>query len=142
MTSDKIAQAVLDIERSANERWNNGDCTGYLDAYADDITYFDPATPTLLVGRDAVVAHIRGLYKNPHIVRSEYLNPQVSVSEQGDLAVLGYNLKNFVADAGGEKLLMHWNSTAIYRLLGTEWRIVHAHWSFAQHPMVMANPSV
>jgi hypothetical protein len=46
MTSDKIAQAVLDIERFANERWNNGDCTGYLDAYADDITYFDPATPT------------------------------------------------------------------------------------------------
>jgi ketosteroid isomerase-like protein len=67
MNSDvsKISQAILDIERSANERWNNGDCNGYLDRYADDITYFDPATETLLVGRDAVVAHIRGVYKNP-----------------------------------------------------------------------------
>ena len=107
------------------------------------LTYCDPATPKLLVGRKAVEDHIRGLYKNPHIVRSEYLNPDVCVSGQGDLAVLGYNLKNYVAnEAGGEKLLMHWNSTEVYRLIDSEWRIVHSHWSFVQHPAIMGNPSV
>jgi ketosteroid isomerase-like protein len=138
-----IKQAVLDIERSINARWNTGDCTGYLETFSEDVTYCDPATPTLLVGRKAVEDHIRRLYKNPHIVRSEYLNPEVSVSAQGDLAVLGYNLKNYVVDeAGGEKLLMHWNSTEVYRLIDTEWRIVHSHWSFVQHPAIMRNPSV
>src|SRR5262245_41971478 len=106
MASDvsKITQAILDIERSINERWNNGDCSGYIDTYSEDVTYFDPVTATLLVGRKAVADHIRRLYKNPHIVRSEYLHPQVAVSDGGDLAVLSYNLRNFVADeAGGEK---------------------------------------
>ena len=145
MTFDvsKITQAILDIERSINGRWNNGDCSGYIETYSEDVTYFDPATEKLLVGRKAVEDHIRRLYKNPNIVRSEYLNPQVSVSDGGDLAVLSYNLRNFVADeAGGEKLLTHWNSTEVYRLIGDEWRIVHSHWSFAQHPAIMQNLTV
>ena len=107
------------------------------------MTYFDPATEKLLVGRQSVVNHIRKVYKNPHIVRSEYLNPQVSVSDSGDLVVLSYNLRNFVADeAGGERLLVHWNSTEVYRLIDDEWRIVHSHWSFAQHPAIMQKVSV
>jgi ketosteroid isomerase-like protein len=145
MTSDvsKITQAILDIERSINERWNKGDCSGYIERYSEDVTYFDPATAKLLVGRKATEDHIRRLYKNPHIVRSEYLNPQVAVSEGGDLAVLSYNLRNFVADEpGGEKLLVHWNSTEVYRLIGDEWRIVHSHWSFAQHPAIMQSFTV
>jgi ketosteroid isomerase-like protein len=67
----------------------------------------------------------------------------VSVSENGDLAVLSYNLRNFVADeAGGEKLQMHWNSTEVYRVIGGEWRIVHSHWAFAQHALQMQNTTI
>jgi len=58
-----IGAAVLELERSLNERWSAGDCHGYLDNYHDDISYFD-----------LVVERILKLYKNPHIVRSEYLN--------------------------------------------------------------------
>jgi ketosteroid isomerase-like protein len=145
MNSDasQIADTLLGLERSANERWNRGDCTGYFELYADDISYIDPATAKLLVGRPAVEAHIRGLYKNPQIVRSEYLNPEVALSDDGRLAVLGYNLRNFVADgAGGEQLLTHWNCTEVYRRTAGEWRIVHSHWSFVQHPAIMQNASV
>lgn len=138
--ASKITEAILDVERSANERWNTGDCNGYLEAYSEDITYFDPASERLLVGRNSVEAHIRKLYKNPHIVRSEYRNPAVTVSDDGNLSVLSYNLRNFVADeAGGEKLHANWNTTEVYRLIGGEWRIVHSHWSFAQHPAIMQN---
>jgi uncharacterized protein (TIGR02246 family) len=140
---NKIADTVLSIEHAANERWNKGDCTGYLDTYSEDITYFDPVTEKLLVGRQAVVNHIRNLYKNPHIVRSEYCEPQVAVSDEGDLAVVSYNLRNFIADgAGGEKLLAHWNCSEVYRSTNGAWRIVHSHWSFAQHPAVMQNVTV
>ena len=141
--ANKISETILGIERAANERWNNGDCNGYLETYSEDVTYFDPATEKLLVGRQSVVNHIRKLYKNPHIVRSEYREPQVAVSDDGDLAVLSYNLRNFVADGtGGEKLQAHWNTTEVYRLTDGEWRIVHSHWSFAQHPAIMQNVSV
>ncbi len=139
----KIADAILGFERSVNERWNKGDCEGYLGTYSEDVTYFDPVTAKVLVGRKAVVDHIRGLYKNPHIARSEYRDPQVTASEDGQFAVLSYNLRNFVADdKGGEKVLVTWNCTEVYRLIGGDWRIVHSHWSFAQHPAIMQNVSV
>lgn len=122
-----ITQNILSIERSANERWNTGDCNGYLEAYGDDITYFDPVTEKLLVGHDAVENHIRRLYKNPRIVRSEYRNHEVAVSDDGNLAVLSYNLRNFVDDdAGGEKLQANWNTTEVFRLSDGGWRIVHS----------------
>lgn len=139
----KITETILDIERAANERWNQGDCTGYFEIYCEDITYFDPATNGLLVGRKAVEGHIRSIYKNPNIVRSEYRNPEVAVSEDGNLAVLSYNLRNFVADeAVSEKLLANWNCTEVYRLRDGKWSILHSHWSFVQHPAIMQNVTV
>ena len=135
---NKITETILSIECSANERWNKGDCYGYLDTYSDDMTYFDPRTEKLLVGHKAVEEHILKIYKNPHIVRSEYLNPEVAVSDAGDLAVLSYNLHNFVADENeGDKLLITWNTTEVYRLIDSKWRIVNSHWSFTRHPAIM-----
>ena len=129
----KIAKTLIDLERSLNERWSVGDCDGYLDTYSEDICYFDPVAERLLVSRDAVVGHIRSLYKNPQIVRNEYLNEHVIVSEGGDLAVLSYNLKSFVADGKeGETLLRSWNSTEVYRRVEANWRIVHSHWALTQ----------
>ena len=141
--ANKITETFLSIERSANDRWNKGDCTGYFEIYRDDITYFDSATEKLPVGRSAVESHIRALYKNPNIIRSEYLNPEVAISDDGNLAVLGYNLRNFIAeDAGGEKLLTHWNCTEIYRLHDGQWRIAHSHWSFVRNPAIIQNATI
>jgi ketosteroid isomerase-like protein len=126
----KIAETIIELERSLNERWSIGDCDGYLNTYNEDIVYFDPLTESLLIGRDAVVNHIRSLYKNPNIVRNEYLNEHVIVSDGGDLAVLSYNLKSYVADEKeGEALLRAWNSTEVYRLVEDTWRIVHSNWA-------------
>ncbi|KQX21330.1 YybH family protein [Variovorax sp. Root434] len=128
-----ISQEVLELERSLNERWSVGDSHGYLDNYHADISYFDPALERLLVGRDAVVEHIQKLYKNPHIVRNEYLNPHVLASDAGDLAVLSYNLRTYVAaEHGGETLLRAWNATEVYRRIAGAWRIVHSNWAITQ----------
>ena len=128
-----ISQEVLELERSLNERWSVGDSLGYLDNYHEDISYFDPVVERLLVGRDAVVQHIQKLYKNPHIVRNEYLNPDVIASEAGDLAVLSYNLRTYVAaEHGGEKLLRAWNATEVYRRIAGAWRIVNSNWALTQ----------
>ncbi|MDQ0045801.1 ketosteroid isomerase-like protein [Paenibacillus polymyxa] len=138
----EILEAVFEIERANNERWNQGDCHGYLDSYSEDISYFDPITEKLIVGNAAVRKHILSNYKNPNIIRSEYLNPDVTVSEAGDLAVLSYNLRNFVKGENGEETLFaFWNSTAVFRQIDGEWRTVNAHWSFVQHPGIVSGPN-
>ncbi|MCX5328752.1 nuclear transport factor 2 family protein [Streptomyces sp. NBC_00140] len=133
VNKEEISKTILELEKSFNERWSVGDNRGYLDNYAEDISYFDPIEKDLIGGRDATIAHIEAIYSNPHIVRNEYLNPVVHVSDGGDFAVLAYNLDTYVLDDNGnERQLRAWNATEAYRLIDGEWRIVHSNWAFAQ----------
>ena len=135
MTVDKneIRRIIIELEMSFNERWSVGDNRGYLDAFTDDVSYFDPILERMVTGRDQVRAWIDSIYSNPNIVRSEYLNPSVHVSDGGDFAVLGYNLNTFVLDDNGtEKQLRAWNGTHGYQLVDGEWHIAHSIWAFAQ----------
>jgi ketosteroid isomerase-like protein len=133
VNKEGISGTILELEKSFNERWSAGDNRGYLDNYADEISYFDPILKDLIVGRDATIAHIDSIYTNPHIVRSEYLNPVVHISDSGDLALLAYNLNTYVLDENGkEQQLRAWNSTEAYRLIDGEWRIIHSNWAFSE----------
>ncbi|MEU6230908.1 nuclear transport factor 2 family protein [Streptomyces sp. NPDC047042] len=130
---EAIGEAVLELEKSFNERWSVGANRGYLDNYAEEISCFDRVLKELIVGRDTVIAHIESLYSNPHIVRNEYRNPVVNVNDSGDFAVLAYNLDTYVLDDNGkERQLRAWNATEAYRLIDGEWRILHSHWAFTQ----------
>ncbi|MFG2590287.1 YybH family protein [Streptomyces sp. NPDC048438] len=132
-SKEDISKNIIDLEKSFNERWSVGDNRGYLDAFAEEVSYFDPILKNILVGRDKVIAWIDSIYSNPNIVRSEYLNPQVHVSDSGDLGVLAYNLNTFVLDENGkEEQLRAWNATHGYKLIDGQWRIVHSNWAFAQ----------
>jgi hypothetical protein len=84
----------------------------------------------LIVGRDKDIAHIDSI---PHIVRSEYLNPAVSVADNDDFAILAYNLNTYVLDDNGnERQLRAWNATEAYPLIDGVWLIVHSHWACTQ----------
>lgn len=135
----QIAETVIGLERSINNRWNRGDVDGALEIYSDDVTYFDPLTERRLEGRKAVEAYFRQYFEGRlNILRNELPNPQVIVSGSGDLAVVSYNLVNFVADGNGsEKLGTPWNATQVYRLIDGNWRVVHVNWSFTRHPAAM-----
>jgi ketosteroid isomerase-like protein len=61
------------------------------------------------------------------------LNPQVVVD--GDMALLTYNLVNYVMDtSGAESLGSRWNSTTVYRRVGGTWKAIHSHRSSTRHP--------
>ncbi|HEX7635677.1 MAG TPA: nuclear transport factor 2 family protein [Noviherbaspirillum sp.] len=137
--TSKITETILTLERAINERWNRGDVDGALEMYNEDVTYFDPLTEKRLDGRKAVEAYFRQFFEGKlNILRNDFLNPQVIVSDSGDLAVLNYNLVNYVADGnGGEKQGTPWNSTQVYRLIDGQWRVVHVNWSFTRHPAAM-----
>lgn len=123
----EIARQVIEVEKSFNERWSVGDNRGYLDAFTDDVSYFDPILDRILVGRDEVRTYIDSIYSNPNIVRSDYGTPSVHVSETGDLAALAYNLHTFVLDEDAhETQLRAWNATHGYQLIDGRWRIAHS----------------
>lgn len=144
MTPDvsKITETVLAIENSINARWNNGDCTGFLEAYREDVTYFDPLTERCLVGRQAVKGHFDKYFTGKPVVRSDQFDPQVVVNDAGDIAILTYNLQNYLEGTEAElQPIPLWNCTQVYRLADGKWNIAHNHWSFARLPAVVGNAS-
>src|SRR5438045_409482 len=87
------------VERGALDRWGKGDPDGFLELYAPDITYFDPVTVTRIDGHQAMVDYYRPWVGKIQVARYEMLNPQVVVD--GDMALLTYNLVNYIRDAKG-----------------------------------------
>jgi len=127
------ADQIVALERRALDRWGRGDPAGFLELYAADITYFDPLTATRIDGHQAMVDYYRPWVGKIHVTRYEMLNPNVVVD--GDLALLTYNLVNYISDAKGrESVGTCWNSTTVYRRRNDNWKTIHSHWSFTRHP--------
>ena len=127
------ADEILMIERSALDRWGTGDPGGFLDLYAADITYFDPVTATRIDGHQEMVTYYGPWTGKIRIARYEILNPQVVV--EGNMALLTYNLVNYIRDAKGvESVGSRWNSTTVYQRQSDTWKAIHSHWSFTRHP--------
>ena len=134
-TSDiqAIADQILSLERGALDRWGKGDPGGFLELYATDITYFDPVTAARIDGHQAMDNYYRPFTGKIRITRYEMLRPQVIVD--GNMALLTYNLVNYITDTDGlESVGSRWNSTSVYRRVGDSWTTIHSHWSFTLHP--------
>jgi ketosteroid isomerase-like protein len=127
------AAEIVALERAALDRWGNGDPGGFLELYADGITYSDPATKIRMDGRRAMADCYRPLVGKIRVPRYEMLNPQVVV--EGHMALLTYNLVNYMTDeGGGESVGTRWNSTTVFQRVGGAWKSIHSHWSFTAHP--------
>ena len=126
-------ESILALERAALDRWGKGDPGGFLELYATDITYFDPLTARRLDGHSAMVEYYQPWVGKIHVPRYEMLNPQVVM--EGNLALLTYNLVNYLRDEQGvESVGTCWNSTTVYQRRGEQWQAIHSHWSFTRHP--------
>jgi hypothetical protein len=126
-------EQIILLERRALDRWGKGDPGGFLEVYATDITYFDPVTATRIDGHGAMENYYRPWIGKIQIARYEMLNPQVVLD--GIMALLTYNLVNYIVDANGvESVGSRWNSTTVYQHRGDGWKAIHSHWSFTCHP--------
>jgi len=125
-TSDVIA-----LERAALDRWGRGDPQGFLETYAPDVTYFDPMQAARVDGLEAMKRLLGPMAGKFKIDRYEMLNPKVQ--EHGDVAVLTYNVVNYVKEPdGSEKVSPRWNSTSVFRRDNGRWRTIHSHWSLTK----------
>ena len=101
-------ERIIMLERGALDRWGKGDPGGFLDLYSTDITYFDPLTATRIDGHQEMVNYYGPWVGKIKITRYEMLNPQVVV--EGGMALLTYNLVNYIQDAEGvETVASRWN---------------------------------
>jgi ketosteroid isomerase-like protein len=124
---DAIA-AILAQERTALDRWAQGDPLGYVDIDAEDVTYFDDiGAHTRIDGRASMRSYAASLVGKipPH--RYEVVNPKVQV--YGDIGILTLRYHAYAADG---QPLARWKATSVYRRTAAEWRIVHAHWSLVK----------
>jgi ketosteroid isomerase-like protein len=129
--SSDASQTIIDMERSALERWGKGDPGGYFEITASDTTYFDPTLAKRIDGVAALHALIDPIKGKLRVERAEMIDPKVQ--RQGDLAVLTFNLVSHGAQLGdGPKGDVRWNSTEVYQRISGQWRIVHSHWSYTQ----------
>ena len=123
-------EAIIALERGAMDRWGRGDPQGFIEIFADEVTYFDPSTERRVDGIEAMralFAPIVGLVK---LSRYEVLNPDVY--RRGDLAILSYNLVTYGQKPDGAPLVTRWNVTSAYALISGKWKIVHSHFSLTK----------
>ncbi|HVX65921.1 MAG TPA: DUF4440 domain-containing protein [Bryobacteraceae bacterium] len=120
-----IARTILEMERSALDRWGRGDPDGFLEISDPEVVYFDPFQERRLNGHDALKALYNGLRGEVHLDEYEIIDPQVRVC--GDMALLTFN---FAGRSGADT--QRWHTTEVYQRRGECWRIVHTHWSFAK----------
>jgi ketosteroid isomerase-like protein len=124
---------IVVLERNALDRWGKGDPGGFLELYGAAITYFDPLTAARIDGHHAMVDYYRPWTGKIHIARYEMLNPHVVVD--GDMALLTYNLVNYILDGQGvESVGSRWNSTTVFQRRDDRWKSIHSHWSYTRHP--------
>jgi hypothetical protein len=122
--ADNDAEQVLAAEKALLARRVQGDTHGFVDAAANEVTYFDPLTERRVDGKSAFRDHLEPIRGKFSIPRHEMQN--VKVQSEGGTAVLSYNFVSY-DDLGA--VTSRWNATEVYRKNGSRWAIIHSHWS-------------
>ena len=121
-------EKIVALEKAALDRWGKGDPQGYLETYAPEITYFDPAREKRADGIQAMKEYLTPFTGKIKVDRYEMIDTRVQ--RLGDAAVLSYQLISHAIMPDGSPLTVRWNSTKVYGLIGNNWKLVDDHWSF------------
>ena len=120
MTPQEI---ILAKEKAILDRWITGDTFGFIEAAAEEITYFDPGLEKRCTGKKEFhdwIAPFNGTFSFPSY---EFINPQVQM--HGDVGVLTFNFVGFMHDNSKE----YFNTTEVYKLIEGDWKLISSHWS-------------
>ena len=122
----RIAAEVIAVEHAALDRWCRGDPSGFLEACATEVSYFDPFLGHRIDGKDRLQAYYEGLRGAVSAPQHEMIEPRVQYV--GEVAVLTFRFDSTSSE--GEQA--RWNCTEVYRRIGGDWSIIHTHWSFTR----------
>ena len=123
MDQEDIATTIITMEKTALEKLNKGNPSGFLEVYADDITYFDPFREKRFDGFEKIKTFYESMQGTIFIDRYEMIEPVVQLA--GETAILSYNLVSYI----GSNVFRE-KCTEVYRQQpDRQWRIIHSHWS-------------
>lgn len=124
-----MEKQLFKLESEAMKRWSQGDPWGFISLSAEDIIYIDPYQVKPIIGLEAHTQLLRQLENQVNYQKSEFIEPQVYVSENA--AILTYNYRSSMLSSAGEVIRQTpWNATEVYFFRNNQWRIVHTHWSY------------
>ena len=123
-TNRDPSRTIIDLERTALDRWGKGDPSGFLEICAPDVVYFDPGREMRIDGKEALSEYYESIRGLVSVERYELLNPLVQLI--GEAAVLTFNYVSY----GGSEDAYRWNCTEVYRRTGDSWEIIQTHWSY------------
>ncbi len=128
VTHENVEQTIIALERKGLDQWSKGNPAGFLEIFADDMTYFDDiAASTRIDGLEEMQNYVATTLEGnipPH--KYELLDTKVQV--YGDIAILTLQYHSNVLGPNGEKA-PPWKATSVYRWNEGKWLVVHAHWS-------------
>jgi hypothetical protein len=124
---DDVAEKIIDMERTALDRWGKGDPWGFTEISADEVTYFDTGTERRMDGLESLQELYTPREGKIKIERYEMINPKVQI--HGNTAVLTFNLIDYIPTSEGSIREVYWNSTEVFSQINGEWKIIHTHWS-------------
>ena len=131
VAAPQSANEIIALERAALDRWGRGDPTGYLELYANDVTYFAPDTDQRVDGLPAMRGLLLPRTGKIKIDRYEMIEPVVQF--HGDIALLSFNIVNYQRQPDGrEQPIRRWNVTEAYSRIDGRWRIIHSHFSYVK----------
>lgn len=120
MTSQEI---IIAKEKAILDRWITGDTFGFIEAAADEITYFDPGLEKRCSGKKEFhdwIAAFNGTFSFPDY---ELLDPHVQM--HGDVGILTFNFIGFMQNGSKE----YFNTTEVYKFTEGDWKLISSHWS-------------
>lgn len=116
-------EQIIAKERAVLNRWKTGDTYGFIEAAAEEITYFDPGLEKRCTGKKAFIEWIGAFNGTFSFPDYELIDPQVQM--HGDVGVLTFNFTGHMQDGSKE----YWNTTEIYKLFDGDWKLISSHWS-------------
>lgn len=124
-----VEETIMSLEKGAMKRWQNGDPWGWAEISATEVTYIDPGITKHIEGLEEYKKYLKQFEGKINYQGSEFINPKIVT--QGTMAVLTYNYKSTKTGTEGSIVDQSlWNTTEVYCLLDSKWKIIHTHWSF------------
>lgn len=121
----KLAEHIIGLEKSALDKWFNGDTSGYEQLWSKrSFTYFDAVVTERVDDHDTISAFLKTIDGKLFADSYDFRNPRVQIGK--DMAVLTYQLfaKTTLID-------MEYNCIEVYQKEEDgEWRVIHSTWSF------------
>ena len=123
----KIVDNIIELERSALEKYFKGDMSGYLNLWSKtNFSYFDANCAKRIDDyKDIKKFLLDNVEGKMHADSFDYYKPRVQLGK--DMAVLTYQLHsdtNFIE--------MHYNVIEVFQLEGSEWKVIHSTWDLIQ----------